>query len=380
MMDNFPCLPHCTRQALHHVFTLHRLALFGFWMLALPFVLLFTACGGKPDKQTPLPRPVRTVVAPYPSRDSIFKQTGEIRPHDEVILGARIDGRLLTRSVEVADHVVTGQVLATQESDIYRNQRDSARADLDSALATEHLAVLNLKRMTQLMPSGAIARAQWDSARSDLQRALSRRRSSEAALKTALEELSRTRLTSPVAGVVTQVSAQPGQVLNAGQTVVTLAIGTARDAVIDVADPQVFSGNSSTVSVSLISDPSVSVSGTLRDISPQADPQTRTWRVRITLNNPSYAMALGASVQVILSGTGSAMMPLPATALTWMNGKPAVFVVDRDQLQLRSVTLGGYSATTILVTDGVEPGDQVVTGGVSKLRAGEKVAVGEADE
>ncbi|SXE52610.1 RND family efflux transporter MFP subunit [Klebsiella variicola] len=336
MTENFPDFTDCVRQALRHLFAADRLGVLLPVVLMLPVCLLLTACGDKPEKPAS-PRPVRTVTVPTPSVAGTFLQTGEIRPHDEVILGFRLDGRLLTRSVDVGDHVAAGQVLGTLENSTSQNQLDSARADLDSARAAEQLAALNLRRMKQLMPSGAIARVQLDTARSDWQAAASRRRSSEAAMKTARENLSWTRLVAPAGGVVTRVSAEPGQVISAGQTVVTLAVSSGRDAVIDVADPQAFSRPAGGFRVSLLADPSVSVIGTLRDVSPQADAQTRTWRVRVTLDNPPPAMALGASVQVGLAGTGPAVMRLPASALTRMQGRPAVFVVDSTTrcLQLR---------------------------------------------
>lgn len=381
MTENFPDFTDCVRQALRHLFTAERLGALLPVVLILPVCLLLAACGDKPEKPAP-PRPVRTVTVPAPSAAGTFQQTGEIRPHDEVPLGFRLDGRLLTRSVDVGDHVAAGQVLGTLENSTSQNQLDSARADLDSARAAEQLAALNLRRMSQLIPSGAIARVQLDTARSDWQAAVSRRRSSEAALNTARENLSWTRLVAPAGGVVTQVSAEPGQVLSAGQTVVTLAVSSGRDAVIDVADPQVFSHLTGGFRVSLLAAPSVSVTGTLRDISPQADAQTRTWRVRVTLDNPPTAIALGASVQVGLAGTGPAVMRLPASALTRTQGRPAVFVVDSATrcLQLRPVTLAGFTASDILVSAGVRPGEPVVTAGVSKLREGEVVASGEAGE
>ncbi|EPV2315111.1 efflux RND transporter periplasmic adaptor subunit [Klebsiella pneumoniae] len=381
MTENFPDFTDCVRQALRHLFTTARLSALLPVVLMLPVFLLLAACGDKPEKAA-APRPVRTVKVPAPSVTGALLQTGEIRPHDEVPLGFRLDGRLLTRSVDVGDHVATGQILGTLENNTSQNQLNSARADLESARAAEQLAELNLRRMSQLMPSGAIARVQLDTARSDWQAAAARRRSSEAALNTARENLNWTRLVAPATGVVTQVSAEPGQVLSAGQEVVTLAVSSGRDAVIDVADPQAFSRPAGSFSVSLLADPAVSVTGTLRDISPQADAQTRTWRVRVTLGNPPPAMALGASVQVGLAGTGSAVMRLPSGALTRMQGSPAVFVVDdaTRRLQLRPVTLAGFTASDILVSAGIRPGERVVTAGVSKLREGEVVASGETGE
>ncbi|MFS2222581.1 efflux RND transporter periplasmic adaptor subunit [Pantoea sp. B65] len=375
---------HCAKQALHHIGGTDRLkpALFIIppLLFLLSAVLLLSGCGDKNQQQTIAPRPVRYIVAPPPASGIPAIQTGEIRAHDEVALGFRLDGRMLDRMVDVGDHVQAGQIIATLDSDTSQNQLLSARADLDSARAAEHTAALNLQRMKQLMPLGAIARAQYDTAQSDWQAAASHRQSSEAAFKNARDTLSWTRLAAPLSGVVISVSASPGQVVSSGQTVVTLAASGARDAVFDLADPQRVAGNNDTpFTLSLLSQPSIRTTGHLRDISPQADPQTRTWRVRITLDTPPDAMALGATVQGEMGQTGQAVIRLPATALTRQGNKPAVFVVDRTslKLQLRPVNLAHFTNAAIFIAEGISPGETVVTAGVSQLRQGEKVSLAE---
>lgn len=130
--------------------------------------------------------------------------------------------------------------------------------------------------------------------------------------------------------------------------------------------------------VSLLSDPSVQASAALRDITPQADPQTRTWRVRATLQNPPEAMALGASVTVTLPSAAPHGYALPASALTRASDKPAVFVITpQSRAQLRVVVPVGYTATSVMIASGLEPGDRVITAGVSTLRPGEPVMAGE---
>lgn len=371
------------RHAVRHLSASGRMLPFIPAACLLVIVIVLTGCGEKAHKQAPSIRPVRTFIAPPPDASGSLIQTGEIRAHEEVTLGFRLDGRILTRQAQVGDHVIAGQVLATQESETSRNQLSSAQADLNSARAAEQVAALNLRRMQLLMPSGAIARSQLDSAQADWHAARAKRQSSEDALKNAQENVSWTKLAAPADGVITQVSASAGQVVSAGQSVITLASGSLRDAVFDVAEPQsVAQQADSLFTISLLSIPSVVAKGHFRDVSPQADPQTRTWRLRITLDNPPPAMALGASVQLTLNASGPRLIALPASALTRAGDKPAIFVVDERTLtlHLRPVTVGRYSTSEIFISAGVQPGERVVIAGVSKLREGEKVMPGEESE
>lgn len=375
------------RQCLHHLFTAARTAslLSLLPLIALSIAVpLLTSCGEKSAEKPAPPRPVRYVVVAPSAFGQAVVRTGEIRAHDETTLAFRLDGRMVSRLVDIGDRVRAGQVLARLESTTGQNQLTSAKADLDAAKASEQVAALNLSRMQKLMPSGAIARTQLDSARADWLTAASRLKSSQAALRNAGDNLAWTQLTSPADGVITGVSAAAGQVVSAGQTVFTLATSDQRDVVIDIADPQRLSADTAArFPVALLADPAVQTTGTVRDVSPQADPQTRTWRVRLTLQTPPAAMALGASVTVALpadvgSGPGGDHYAVPATAIARLDDRPAVFLIDNhQQVQLRPVTLAGYTASLAIIATGVAPGDKVVTAGVSKLRTGEKVIPGE---
>jgi RND family efflux transporter MFP subunit len=380
MTDTFADL---ARQAISHIISSCKITHFLIGLILLSFLIGLNSCGEKQQKVALSPRPVRFVIAPQPTLSIFHNQTGEIRAHDELTLGFRLGGRLLTRRVEVGDEVKKGELLASLESETGENQFNSARSDLQSAIVSEQVAAANLRRMKILMPSGAIARVQLDNAMADWQSALSHRQTSENALKNAQENLDWTRLTAPAPGVITQVSASSGQVVGAGQTVVNLAEATELDAVFDLSESQVRAlKNVQSLNVSLLSDPAITTHGILRDISPQADPQTRTWRVRISLNNPPRAMALGASVQAPLPETGLGGIRLPASSLSQSGWTPAVFIVDRRNLQLemRPVIIGRFSTREVFISSGIRPGETVVTAGVSKLRQGEKVSLGEGQE
>ncbi|PLL17686.1 efflux RND transporter periplasmic adaptor subunit, partial [Klebsiella michiganensis] len=212
------------------------------WFALMPPIVLalmivpLVGCGDKSgDKPAPA-RPVRYVVIGSPATLPSLERTGEIHAHDETALSFRTAGRMLTRAVDIGDRVNYGQLLATLDDTSAQNQLDSATADEESARATARVAALNVSRMQKLIATGAIARSQLDSARADWLVASARVKSSEAALRNARESLGWTRLTSPGEGIITAVNASPGQVVNAGETVVMLAAGQARDVVFDIPD------------------------------------------------------------------------------------------------------------------------------------------------
>ncbi|HBX2040757.1 TPA: efflux RND transporter periplasmic adaptor subunit [Klebsiella variicola subsp. variicola] len=372
------------RHSLHHLYDVARTLS---WLHFLPLtilsvvVFLLPGCGDNQGNTTDPVRTVRYVVVGSAQTLPALERTGEIHAHDETILSFRTGGRIVTRSVDIGDRVNAGQLLATLENTTSQNQLDGAQADYEGAKASAQVAALNVNRMQKLMPTGAIARTQLDTARADWLVARARLKNSESALRNARESLGWTRLIAPRSGVITEVSASAGQVVNGGQSVLTLATGEARDVVFDIAKPEAIPPQEQAgLRVSLLSDPSVQASAAVRDISPQADPQTRTWRVRATLQNPPLAMALGASVTVTLPATGPHGYALPASALSRVDDKPAVYVINpQSQAQLRVVVPAYYTATSVIISGGLEPGDRVITAGVSKLRSGEPVIAGECE-
>lgn len=372
------------RHSLHHLYDVARTLS---WLHFLPLtilsvvIFLLPGCGDNHGNKTVPVRTVRYVVVGSAQTLPALERTGEIHAHDETILSFRTGGRIVTRSVDIGDRVNAGQLLATLENTTSQNQLDGAQADYEGAKASAQVAALNVSRMQKIMPTGAIARTQLDNARSDWLVARARLKNSESALRNARENLGWTRLIAPQSGMITEVSASAGQVVSGGQSVLTLATGEARDVVFDIAKPDAIPPQEQAgLRVSLLSDPSVQASAALRDISPQADPQTRTWRVRATLQNPPLAMALGASVTVTLPATGPHGYALPASALSRVGDKPAVYVINpQSQAQLRVVVPAYYTATSVIISGGLEPGDRVITAGVSKLRSGEPVIAGECE-
>ncbi|GLW38277.1 RND family efflux transporter MFP subunit [Pectobacterium carotovorum subsp. carotovorum] len=352
---------------------------FAFCLLSVVFL---SGCDSADDAPVLPVRPVKTlVVMPAMSREPVTL-TGEIRPHEETVLGFRLDGRVLNRLMDVGASVKRGDVIATLDARDSENQLRSAQADLASAVSAERLAKSNFSRMKALAPGGAIARVQLDEAQANWDAAVSRRESAQATVKGAQERLSYTQLTAAQDGVITTVSVNPGQVVSAGQEVVRLASLEGRDAVFDVPERLINpSLPSRVIRVSLLSEPSAQAEGRVRDISPQADPVTRTFRMRVTLTSPPAAMVLGASVNGAIQQSDTAVIELPASALTRQGDKPAVYVVNAETqtVRLQSVSVVRYSDTAIFVSEGLKQGDRVVTAGVSKLRPDEKIRLSDEE-
>mgnify|MGYP001466520263 CR=1 FL=1 len=129
------------------------------------------------------------------------------------------------------------------------------------------------------------------------------------------------------------------------------------------------------VVVSLLSSPSIVSEGIVREVSPVADPVTRTYQVKVSLENPPPAMRFGASVLGRLKATTAPVVVLPGSALTDKDGKPAVWIVAKDTstVKLKPVGVSRFESARVVVSEGLEKGDVVVTAGVNRLREDQKV-------
>ncbi|WP_394824917.1 efflux RND transporter periplasmic adaptor subunit [Pendulispora albinea] len=343
----------------------------------LPLVLACQKSTTSPEK----PRPVRTVtVAPADGRETLT-QTGDIQPRRQTDLSFQIDGRLARRMVEVGSVVTKGQALAVLDDGLVQNEVRASEADLTSATSALELAKSSLARQEQLFVGQSVSQQQIDEARASVRTASARRDVAAAASLNAKKKLGYTQLFAPEAGIVTAVGANQGQVVNPGQMVARLAT-LERDAVFDVAERIIANAPADAeVRVHLVSNPDVSAIGTVREVSPQADPTTRTYRVRIDLPSPPRQMSLGAAVIGKVELPEERLVSLPASAITSEANAPAVYVVDlaTKKLVRRAVRVSRFTGERALVASGLEAGDVVVTAGVSKLRPEQTVALADLD-
>jgi len=351
-----------------------RLLLEGLVASALAAVL--AACNQNTEAAAPEPRPVRTVTVEKLEAGTPVTLTGRIEAEDEVDLGFRISGRLLENNGRLGDRVEAGQLVARLEPQNEMNQLRSAQANLAAAQAALTQAQNHFERQDTLLEQGWTTRANHDQAMKALQTAQAQVDSAEAQLKAAKDLVSFTKLVADAPGVITEVGPRAGAVVQAGQMIVRLARKDGRDAVFDVpaqlirsapADPQIV--------VSLTDDPSISAQGRVREVSPQANPVTRTFDVKVGLTDPPAAMQLGATVTGRLQMEAFPVIDIPASALTRFNQQPAVWIVDPSSLTVspRNVEVLRYDPATVAVSQGLDTGEIVVTAGVQALHPGQKI-------
>lgn len=341
-------------------------------------LLLGTACGPAEEPPTPEIRPVRAIVVDESAGGETVTLTGRIEAQEEVNLAFRVGQRMVERNVNVGDRVEAGQLVARLESTTFDNSVATARANLAAAQAGAADARLDYDRQRQLFERGVAPRARFESSGKARDAAVARADAAQAQLATAQEQRRYTELYADAPGAVTAVGAEPGEVVAAGQMIARVARQGGRDAVFDVPArvKQAAGGLDPEVAVTLASDPNVRAMGRVREISPQADPVTRTFLVRVGVTDPPDQMRLGSTVSgsIQIGGAGSGIQ-VPASALTNADGRPAVWVFDASSQTVspRAVEVERFGLADVKVTSGLVAGDMVVTAGVQTLRPGQKV-------
>jgi RND family efflux transporter MFP subunit len=346
-----------------------------YWLypvLAVPLAL--AAC--KEDKEKPpLVRPVLSiVVAPQTGKPLGF--SGTIEPQYRAILGFRVLGRLIVRNANVGDVVHKGALLAALDPVAVELAVRAAAADVSNALAQLANTTATETRQRTLLEQKTTTEAQFEQAQQAREAAAAAVVRARASLAKAQEQLSYAELRSDFDGVVTAVDAEVGQVVSAGQSVMTVARPDIREAVIDV--PEDIDGDlgpGTRFDVASQIDPSIQATGRIREIAPQADPATRSRRLKITLDSPPANLRLGTTVTATLMTPPTASIVVPASALLERDGKATVWVVDAasSTVSPREVQIASRNERAVQIADGLAPGTRVVTAGVNSLAPGQAV-------
>jgi len=349
-------------------------------LLMLGFALALAGC--KADETPVESRLVRTLVVDLKAVGQDRHAIGEVKPRYESDLSFRVGGKVLSRLVDVGTSVKQGDTLATLDTQDYENRLRSAEADVASADAAVVEAQSTEGRQAKLLKDGWTPRATYDTTLRNLRAAEARLTAAKANLGLTQDQLRYTELKAEFDGLVTAVGAEAGQNVNAGQMVVKLARPGDKDGVFNIAETAFAdAGNTEgEVVVWPLSNPDMAVDGVVREISPVADPATRTYTIKVTLKDPPPQLRFGMSIAGRLKGRAPLAVALPLSAVFEENGLPAVWLFDPQSgcVSLKPVTVVRYEANTAVIADGLAKGDIVVTAGANTLRVGQKVRLADA--
>src|SRR5499427_7515712 len=347
---------------------------------ALVLLLFLAACHKEEKAAATRIRPVRTLVVEPQQGGEKVSLTGEIQPRYEADIGFRVNGKILERPVDVGTGAKKGDLLARLDPQQYRQDLEVAKSEVAAAEAEVTRSEAQENRQRELLKNGHTTRVQYDQALKTFKTAQAQLDAARAKQVQASENLGYTDLRADYDGVITAVGANAGQVVGAGQMVVRLARPEEREAVFNRAEGSFKDApKDPTVEVDLVSNPEIKTVGRVRYVSPQADPETRTYTVRVSLPDAPQQMRLGANVIGSVTLQQGQSVTIPGSALFQKDGQPAVWVVEKDHtVQLKPITVQRYQGDAVIVRGGLAQGDVVVTAGVQKLLPGQKVALMEA--
>ncbi len=338
--------------------------------------VLMTACS-KPAEKTEDIRPVRAIVLAADNVDVNAEFSGEVHARVESRLGFRVAGKIVARKVDVGTIVKRGQVLMQLDPQDLQLAQAQANAGLRAAETNRDLAQAELKRYEELKDKNFVSQTVLETKQSAFKAAQASVDSAQAAFHGQANQASYSSLISDIDGVVTAVDAEVGQVVAPGTPVVRVAKVDEKEIVIGIPEDKVdVMRKVPDVTVRLWANPKEAIAGKIREVSPVADAQTRTYAVKISIPNAKTDVKLGMTALVQFSSkTPTPVVRVPLTALFHEKGKTAVWVVEKGAVKLMPVQIGGTSGNEIVIAAGVQPGQTVVTAGVNQLKNGQKVKI-----
>ena len=352
-------------------------------VFALTTLTVLLAACAKHEPPAEEPRPVRVTRVQLVDAQAVTAFAGEIKPRYEADMSFRIGGKILSRAVDLGSPVKKGQVLARLDAEDANLNAAASRATLTAAESDLEFAKAELARYEDLLAKKFVAQGVYDGKLNAYKAAVAKRDSARAQASVSGNQAGYTSLVADADGTVTAVNADPGQVVAAGQVVMRVARLGEKDAVINVAENQLAGVKANPeAKINLWAQPDKLYNGKIREIAASADATTRTYTVKVALEDADEALRWGMSANVgflgAAGGNGKPVIVVPLTALTQTDdasgAKPAVWVVGGDsKVQLKSVAVGSYGERGVVITQGLSGGETVVTAGVHMLKAGQPV-------
>ncbi len=345
-------------------------------LFGLALLTLLAGCD-KPVPSAQTPRPALVMVVGTKAVANPMALVGEVRPRYESSQGFRIDGKIIERKVDVGMPVKKDQVIARLDAADTHLSATAALADVQAAEADHALAVAEVMRQRQLFAKKFISASALDIREAELKKANARLAQVKAQANISGNQSQYTSLTADRDGVVTMIHAEPGQVIKVGEVVVKIADTKETDVLVNVPESRIAEIKlNGAVTIKMWADRQKSYTGLVREIAPAADSVTRVFNVRVTITDADEAVKLGMTAGVKFdqpNGQKTAEFLVPTSALTEINGKKIVWVIDADKAQPREVVAGIFREDGVLISAGLQAGDKIAIAGVHTLIKNQQV-------
>jgi RND family efflux transporter MFP subunit len=356
-------------------------------LLLLVFVLALPGCAKKAQEEgaasdvPTITADVGKVLRQDLVERLVVRGTITAVPNEDVRISALVPGRVMMLKVAEGDAVAAGQVVAEIDPQPLEDQKRQAAAAVAQAKAALENAKLNLERTDRLFKRGIAAGKEVEDARAQQAAADAGVENAQAMLATADRQLSRTRVTSPIAGSVVKRLVSVGEQVD----------GTAAQPLIEVANVDVLELAANVPSehlgairvgqtVDIASDAygDRTFPGRVIAIAPAVDPATNTALTRIAITNAGRLLRIGmyAQARVAIGERKGALTVPPSAVAKNEEGETAVYVVTGDTAQRAVVKVGLETSDAVEILSGVTDGQAVLTSGVHGL--GEKAKLGKA--
>ncbi len=342
----------------------------------IAMALLLVACSEKPPVVEDI-RPVRAIQIAPAGAENVVELAGDIQPRYESRLGFRVGGKVIARQVEIGSVVKRGQLLMQIDPRDLQLSQSQANASVNAAASNLSLAKAEYERYRELRQKNFVSQAVLDAKEAAYKSALANHEQSNAALNIATNQNSYANLVADADGVVTALQAEAGQVVAAGTPVVQLARTGEKEARISIPEDQVeMVRQVKEMQVRIWANQALVLRGQLRELSPVADPATRTYTAKISIPNapPEVRLGMTATVRFITKADKN-LIRLPLTALLNEKNQTSIWVIENGAVKSVPVQVGGVMGNEVVIASGVNAGQMIVTAGVNTLRAGQKVHV-----
>lgn len=344
----------------------------------LLLLTLLTGCADPPVTET-VARPVRTFRVGEHAGAGSTSYAGEVKARYETRLSFRVSGKMVARYVDVGDRVKKGQLIAELDPSDYQLAAQGLTAQLAAARAERDFAKDDVERYQELLDQKFISPAEYDRRETLYKAARDKVSALDSQLHQAQNQTAYTRLLADRNGIITARDVETGQVVGAGQAIVTLADLGEKEVAIDIPEQRVAGVEpAGDVTVELWADGGRRFKGRTREIAPSADPASRTYRVKVTLLEGKDLAQLGMTATVYMTTPKTDELAIPLAAVFSLQRQPAesrVWVVEETEQTVRSipVELGVPVADERIVIAGLTRGQLIVTAGVSRLIEGQAV-------